>query len=90
MMRGHGRPFSHTIVVRFITLLDTEVCMLVLGRKKNEEIVIGDGIRVVVVAIRGDSVRLGVDAPKDVPVHRKEVMDKIQKEEGAEGCSMNS
>ena len=51
--------------------------MLVLSRKKNESIVINHDITVVVVEIRGDKVRLGVEAPKDVPVHRKEVYDAI-------------
>jgi carbon storage regulator len=55
--------------------------MLVLSRKKDEEIVIGDGlIRVVVVEVRGDKVRIGIEAPKDVPVHRKEVHDAINRE----------
>ncbi|HMP78816.1 MAG TPA: carbon storage regulator CsrA [Pirellulaceae bacterium] len=52
--------------------------MLVLSRKKNESIVINDDITIVVVEIRGDKVRLGVEAPKDVPVHRKEVYDAIR------------
>lgn len=52
--------------------------MLVLSRKKNESIVINDTVTVVVVEIRGDKVRLGIDAPKDVSVHRKEVYDAIQ------------
>ena len=47
--------------------------MLVLSRKKNESIVIDDNIVVTVVEIRGDKVRLGIQAPKEVPVHRKEV-----------------
>ncbi len=51
--------------------------MLVLSRKKNESIVINHDITVVVVEIRGDKVRLGVEAPKEVPVHRKEVYDAI-------------
>ena len=53
--------------------------MLVLSRKKNESIVINDDIAVVVVEIRGDKVRLGVEAPKKVPVHRREVFDAIHK-----------
>jgi len=53
--------------------------MLVLSRKKNESIVINNEITVVVVEIRGDKVRLGVEAPKEVPVHRREVYDAIQR-----------
>ena len=52
--------------------------MLVLSRKKNEQIVIGDSIIVIVVEVRGDKVRLGIDAPSDVPVHRREVYDAIR------------
>jgi len=59
--------------------------MLVLSRYKNERIMIGDDIVVVVVEIRGDKVRLGVEAPKEVPVHREEVWDQIQREKGKEG-----
>jgi carbon storage regulator len=51
--------------------------MLVLSRKKNESIVINNDITVTVVEIRGDKVRLGIVAPKEVPVHRQEVYDQI-------------
>ena len=57
--------------------------MLVLSRKKNESIVINDDITIVVVEIRGDKVRLGVEAPKEVPVHRREVFDAIHRNEAA-------
>ncbi len=53
--------------------------MLVLSRKKNESIVINDDITIVVVEIRGDKVRLGIEAPKEVPVHRREVFDAIRR-----------
>ena len=55
--------------------------MLVLSRKKNESIVINDDITIVVVEIRGDKVRLGVEAPKEVPVHRREVYEAIKRNE---------
>jgi carbon storage regulator len=51
--------------------------MLVLSRKKNESIVINNDIVITVVEIRGDKVRLGIEAPKDVPVHRQEVYEAI-------------
>jgi carbon storage regulator len=54
--------------------------MLVLTRKKNESIVIRDDIVIMVVEIRGDKVRLGFDAPKDVPIHRQEVYEAIKRE----------
>ncbi|MFO0900218.1 MAG: carbon storage regulator CsrA [Pirellulales bacterium] len=59
--------------------------MLVLSRKKNESIIINNDITIVVVEIRGDKVRLGVEAPKEVPVHRREVYDAIRRGEAAHG-----
>lgn len=61
--------------------------MLVLSRKKNESIVINDDITIVVVEIRGDKVRLGVEAPREVPVHRREVFDAIRRNEAATGSN---
>ncbi len=55
--------------------------MLVLSRKKNESIIINNDITIVVVEIRGDKVRLGVEAPKEVPVHRQEVYEAIHRGE---------
>jgi carbon storage regulator len=52
--------------------------MLVLSRKKNESIIISDNITVTVIEIRGDKVRLGIEAPKHVTVHRREVYEAIQ------------
>lgn len=54
--------------------------MLVLSRKKNETIVIDDTIEITVVEIRGDKVRLGINAPKEVSVHRLEVKEAIDRE----------
>lgn len=54
--------------------------MLVLSRHRDESIMIGDDVVVTIVDIRGDKVRLGIDAPKDIPVHRQEVYDAIQRE----------
>lgn len=59
--------------------------MLVLSRKKNEAIVVGDGITIVVVGIQGDKVRLGVKADRETPVHRQEVYDTIQREKDKGG-----
>src|SRR5207248_6059078 len=63
--RGHG------------ILHEGYAAMLVLSRKKNESIVINNDITVTVVEIRGDKVRLGIVAPKEVPVHRQEVFEAI-------------
>ena len=54
--------------------------MLVLTRKVNQSIVIGEGIEVVVLEVRGEQVRLGIKAPRDVAVHRKEIFDQIHTE----------
>ena len=57
--------------------------MLVVSRKANESIVIRDNIVVTVVAVRGDKVRLGIDAPKEVTVHRREVYEAMKRAETA-------
>lgn len=54
--------------------------MLVLSRKKNESIIIGDDIEIVIVDVKGEQVKIGVKAPKKVSVHRAEVYEEIQKE----------
>jgi carbon storage regulator len=56
-----------------------EFAMLVLSRMKNESIVINDDITIVIVEIRGDKVRIGVEAPKEVPVHRNEVYEALRR-----------
>ncbi len=55
--------------------------MLVLSRKKNESIIINDDIVVMVVDVRGDKVRLGIQAPREVAVHRREIYDAIKRAE---------
>jgi len=59
--------------------------MLVLSRKSNESIIINNNITVTVVEIRGDKVRLGIVAPKEIPVHRQEVFDLIHSRNGNGG-----
>lgn len=54
--------------------------MLVLSRQRDESIIIGDSIVITVVDIRGDKVRLGIQAPTEIPVHRQEVYEAIQRE----------
>ena len=54
--------------------------MLVLSRRKDESIMIGDDVEIIIVDIRGDKVRLGITAPKAIPVHRREVYEAIQRE----------
>ena len=56
--------------------------MLVLSRHRDESIMIGDDVVVTIVDIRGDKVRLGIQAPTEIPVHRQEVYEAIQREKG--------
>jgi carbon storage regulator len=54
--------------------------MLVLSRQRDESIIVGDNVQITIVDIRGDKVRLGIQAPAHISVHRKEVFDAIQRE----------
>lgn len=54
--------------------------MLVLSRQRDESIIIGDNIKITIVDIRGDKVRLGIEAPKEISVHRQEVYEAIRRE----------
>lgn len=56
--------------------------MLVLTRKPNQAIVIGDNVRIVVVSVDRDQVRIGIEAPREITVHRAEVYEEIQRGEG--------
>lgn len=56
--------------------------MLILTRRVGESLIIGDDVTVNVLGVKGNQVRIGVDAPVEVPVHREEVYDKLQEEEG--------
>ncbi len=59
--------------------------MLVLSRQRDQSIMIGDNIEITIVDVRGDKVRVGINAPKQVAVHRKEVYEAIQRESQAQG-----
>ena len=67
--------------------------MLILSRTPRETIVIGGQIRVTVLSVKGNQVRIGIEAPKTIEVHREEIYDRIErertetKEEGSESCS---
>ena len=63
--------------------------MLVLSRQRDESIMIGDDVEIIIVDIRGDKVRLGITAPIEIPVHRKEVYETI-KREGGSGYKVHS
>jgi carbon storage regulator len=59
--------------------------MLILTRRVGETVVIGDDVQVTVLGVKGNQVRLGVTAPRDVSVHRLEIYERIRKEQGLEG-----
>lgn len=75
MEAAYGSPRHE---VGAVTEILKENGMLVLSRKKDGKIIIGDDIVITVVDIRGDKVRLGIDAPDDTPVHREEIYEQIR------------
>ncbi len=58
--------------------------MLVLSRQRDESIMVGDDVEITIIDVRGDKVRLGIIAPKNIPVHRREIYDAIKREKKAE------
>jgi len=67
-------------LTRVDSVIHKENIMLVLSRQSDETIIIGDNIRVTIVEVRGDKVRIGIDAPRDVAVHRQEIYDAIRRD----------
>ena len=64
--------------------------MLVLSRQRDESIMIGDDVEITIVDVRGDKVRLGITAPKQIPVHRREIYDAIQREKAQKAAGETS
>ncbi|MBN1362050.1 MAG: carbon storage regulator CsrA [Sedimentisphaerales bacterium] len=64
--------------------------MLVLSRQRDESIMIGDDVEITIVDVRGDKVRLGITAPKSIPVHRREIYDAIQREKAEKAAGTES
>ena len=64
--------------------------MLILTRRVGESLMIGDEVTITVLAVKGNQVRLGVNAPKHVAVHREEIYERIRAEESAEGSAEDS
>lgn len=57
--------------------------MLILTRRISESIIVGDDVKITVLGVKGNQVRLGIDAPKELPVHREEIYERIQQEKRA-------
>ncbi len=64
--------------------------MLVLSRQRDESIMIGDDVEITIVDVRGDKVRLGITAPKTIPVHRREIYDAIQREKAEKAAGTDA
>ena len=64
--------------------------MLILTRKDNESLFIGDDIKITVLGVKGNQVRIGIDAPKDIDVHREEVYRRIESEENSNSSSKST
>jgi len=80
--RAPGRTLESNIrnIYDSKTSRQKELEMLVLSRQRDESIMIGDDVEIIIVDVRGDKVRLGITAPKSIPVHRREIYDAIQRE----------
>ena len=78
--KNYGNPPRIVADVSWLEPTETVLSMLVLSRKRDESIVIDGGIVITIVDIRGDKVRLGIEAPASVPVHRKEVYEALKRQ----------
>jgi len=74
---------------KFIQLTGKERTMLILTRRVGETVMIGNDVTVTVLGVKGNQVRVGVNAPKEVAVHREEIYERIKREEQAAGGAVN-
>ena len=85
-----GHQFDDLAFTKASRTERSQAGMLVLSRKKDESIIIGDNIVITIVDIRGDKVRLGVEAPRDVSLHRKEIYEAIKNEQAGDETDLAS
>ena len=64
--------------------------MLILTRRAGESIIIGDNVTITVLGVKGNQVRVGISAPKDIPVHREEIYKRIKGEDDDDSCAQQS
>jgi carbon storage regulator len=84
-VQRHEQGFFVDTHSKFSSTKGKEAVMLVLSRKAGESIIIGGGVKLTVVEVRGDRVRIGFEGPREVPIHRQEVWLQIHNETAAAG-----
>jgi len=86
---GHQRPPSALQAMRTTIITSEGIAMLILTRRTEESIMIGTTIKLIVLGVKGNQVRIGIEAPRDVAVHREEIYERIRREIEADSEGVN-